>query len=161
MNNKKYIYFFRKENPFSNFYPCKFKYDGKTFYNSEQAFMYEKARTFNDYTIMNKILTITDPKECKKLGRHVKNYNEYFWDAIREQVMFNVLVCKFKDNPNLWNKLNDTNDSILVEASPYDLIWGVGLSETDSRIKDEKNWKGQNLLGKVLMQVRYKLRKEF
>ena len=86
-----------------------------------------------------------------------KNYKDKIWASRRYQAMVDALTAKFQD-PELKRILLNTGDRILVEASPYDRIWGIGLSEQSPFIYDEKNWKGQNLLGKALMEVREKLK---
>lgn len=138
---------------FSNFYYTMFQYKGIKVNTSEQAFMLAKAVTFNDKSTAKLIADSRTPQEAKKLGRLVKNYNDNIWDSKRYQIMVEVLKEKF-NNPELKKALLSTKDKILVEGSPYDKIWGVGLHYKDEKIKDEKNWKGQNLLGKALMEVR-------
>ena len=137
---------------FSNFHPVSFEYKGHIFDNSEQAFMWKKAMYFKDFEIAKKILNETNPQKAKSLGRKVKNYNDS-WDDVREQIMYEVNLSKYKTK-YLQNILLSTSPLIIVEASPVDKIWGVGLSKEDPLILDESNWKGQNLLGKVLMKVR-------
>jgi hypothetical protein len=135
---------------FSNFYPCEFKcFDGKTFSCSEQAFMYAKAKYFCDYEIAEKIMQETDPYKIKKLGRKVKNFDEYLWSTARYQMMKVANYNKFFQNEKIKRILIDTGDCYLYENSPFDYVWGVG-----------KNGSGQNLLGKVLMEVREEFQKE-
>lgn len=128
---------------FSNFYPCQFTYKGRKFNCSEQAFMWEKAITFNDLETANQILVERNPKTIKALGRKVKNFDDEMWSEVREDKMFAINICKYHDNKNLRQILIDTGIAYLFENSPYDSIWGVG-----------KNGDGQNLLGQVLMRVR-------
>ena len=137
---------------FSNFYPIKFIHQNNVFYNSEQAFMWRKALYFNDLETASKILKDSNPQSAKSLGRKIKNYNDT-WDNVREQIMTEVNIDKYQDN-NLQKILLSTYPLIIVEASPVDKIWGVGLSKEDPLILNENNWQGQNLLGKVLMYVR-------
>jgi hypothetical protein len=98
------------------------------------------------------------PQDAKGIGRQIRNYNDRIWSAKRYHAMVQVLEAKFED-PELKEILLATGDRIIVEASPYDRIWGVGLSEEDDDLY-KGNWKGQNLLGKALMEVREKLRME-
>lgn len=151
-------YFFWKDKDFmSNFYklPTTMKHKGKEFYTSEQAFMWEKAIFFKDFQTADKILNLGNkhPKEAKRLGRQVKNYNDKLWNEVRENIMFEVLMSKF-DIKDLKKQLLNTKDLILVEASPFDKIWGIGLDENDAKKIKEENWPGKNLLGNVLMKVR-------
>lgn len=152
-----FVFFWNEEDIYSNFYPSNFIYQEKVFSSSEQAFMYLKAKAFEDFNIAEQILNTKEPMLCKGLGRSIKNYNEYTWSKIREEKMFEVCYAKFSQNESLKQKLLLTKDKILVEASPYDKIWGVGLSEDNPKILLDSNWEGLNLLGKVLMKVRSSL----
>lgn len=147
-----HIYFWR--GIFSNWYPCQFTIDNILFYNTEQAFMYRKAILFDDKETAEKIIAEKDPHLVKKFGREIKDYNDDVWSLARRDAMFKVNLEKFKQNPGLAIQLLDTGDKVLVEASPYDKVWGVGLAEDDDRILDESNWQGTNLLGNVLENVR-------
>lgn len=142
----------------SNFYPAKMKFAGFDFHTSEQLFMFLKAKYFEDEEIANIITTRgQNPKDAKKFGRKVKGFNEEEWITAREGMMRIAVERKFMDE-TLLKQLLDTGDKILVEGSPYDKIWGVGLKFDSEEILDEKNWEGLNLLGKVLMKVRSDIR---
>ena len=147
-----HIYFWGTE--FSNFYICKFNYEGHEFNNSEQAFMWEKARTFQDDNTADLILQTPKPRESKELGKIVKNFQESVWNNVCYEIMKKVNLAKWSQNPNLETKLLSTGNKILVEGSPEDTIWGVGLKYDDPLILNEKNWKGKNYLGRVLMDIR-------
>ena len=135
------------------------EYDNQIFTNSEQLFMYIKAITFHDSEIAVRLVKEgKDPKIAKNLGRLVKNYNETVWSALREPSMYIAIMAKFSSSVYLRDKLLATGNKILVEGTPFDPIWGVMIKWDDDRILDEKNWKGQNLLGKVLMRVRNDLK---
>jgi len=151
----------------SNWYPCVFnaEYEGKkyTFYNSEQYFMFIKAKTFGDEEIAMKIaFEGKNPKTAKTLGRKVRNYDDNVWNEKRYQVMVDACYLKFSSNEDLKNNIlsDEFNGKHYVESSPVDRIWGVGLSENDPLIDDEKNWLGTNLLGKALDEVRERLQNE-
>ena len=141
---------------FSNFYKCNFTYLGIKFSSSEQAFMYEKALYFKDKEIAEQILKAKTPKEAKKLGRQVHNFNSDEWSDVCEDIMYNVVLAKFCQNEYLARLITrrDLLDKTFVEGSPTDCIWGCGIQWNDPKIDDESNWKGQNLLGKVLGRVR-------
>lgn len=136
----------------SNFYPCKFEFNGKTFNFSEQCFMYQKAILFNDFEIAKQVLNETDVRKIKALGRKVKNFNNELWDKHKEDFMFNACYAKFSQNSELKDFLLSTSNREIVEASPVDNIWGIGFS-SDKAMENVNKW-GQNLLGKVLMKVR-------
>ena len=147
-----HIYFWGSQ--LSNWYACEFNYKRKYFYNSEQAYMWEKAIYFNDNEVAEEILKTPDPRIVKKLGRLVKGFDTEVWNAECYDIMVDVCFEKFSQNVDLQLLLISTGDKILVEASPHDKIWGVGLHWKDDKILDEANWDGQNLLGKALMEVR-------
>lgn len=140
---------------FSNFYPCNIIFEDKEFKSSEQLFMYQKAMYFHDEDTANEILKAKTPKEAKALGRKVKNFNDKDWAYGREYAMRTALIAKFKQNEDLKKELisDKYNDLEFVEASPYDRIWGIGYDAEHAFDVIEDFW-GQNLLGKLLNQVR-------
>ena len=137
---------------YSNFHTAKFTHKEHKFNNSEQAFMWEKAMFFGDTKIANEILNQPSAWEAKALGRKVKNYNDFKWSQVRFDFMFDVCLAKFTQNYKIQQRL--LNDSNFVEASPKDIIWGIGMGEHEYGVEDPVNWKGQNLLGKVLDKVK-------
>lgn len=150
---KEYTFFWSSKKPYSNWYPCQFTYKDIKFYNSEQAYMWEKALCFDDTETAEQILEEgSDPKRAKELGRMVVGFNDVIWNDRKFQIMYDIVLEKFRQNTTIKKKLLENSN--FAEASPYDLVWGVGLSEEDPRILDEKNWTGQNLLGKVLEKVK-------
>ena len=153
----KYAFFF-KEWP-SNFKAAfEWEYMGKKhkFFCTEQAFMWAKAMKFGDAAIAAKILNADNPMLCKMYGREVENYVEGEWEEVRYEIMRDVNLEKYRQNSDLREKLLDPkfDGKTFVEASPYDRIWGVGLAQDDPAIDDERNWKGRNLLGKAITEVR-------
>ena len=112
---------------FSNFYKASFEYKGQTFSSSEQAFMWCKARHFADVNSCLLILGSNNPKTAKMLGRKVVGFNNVEWDKVRYGYMVEVLKSKFEQNKNLKESLLKTQDLVLIEGSPLDLIWGVGI----------------------------------
>lgn len=150
-------HFFSSGSFLSNFYPAEFTDGTHRFKTSEQYYMYRKAVTFNDTQTAQEILKASNPRKAKALGRQVKKFDNKHWDTVKEQAMVNALTLKFTQNPRLLKQLLATGDKILVEASPWDSIWGIGLSLDDPRKDDPAQWRGQNLLGKCLMQVRSRL----
>uniref|UniRef100_A0A7E4UTT6 NADAR domain-containing protein n=1 Tax=Panagrellus redivivus TaxID=6233 RepID=A0A7E4UTT6_PANRE len=142
---------------FSNFYPCEIYTEGIKFTCSEQYFMYKKALFFNDPQTAKKILEAKNPMTMKLLGRQVKNFDENKWKLVAMQVMKRACYFKFDQNDDLRGELFKTAGSTLVEASPTDTIWGVGLGEDDKRICDVKQWRGRNQLGYLLTALREEL----
>lgn len=131
-----------------------------TRYNcAEQYMMRQKALMFNDKQIAHEIMTSRTARAQKAWGRKVRNYDDAIWSKERYQVVVNANMAKFLQHQDLKESLLETGNKTIVEASPYDKIWGVGLHFEDDRILDEKNWDGENLLGKALMEVRDHLNK--
>jgi ribA/ribD-fused uncharacterized protein len=146
--------FFGAADVLSNWHPCHFSYHEVAFTSTEQFMMYAKAMLFEDHDTASKILVASSPREQKRLGRAVRGFDNATWERCRESIMFVGCREKFRQIAELAAVLRDTGSSVLVEASPYDRIWGVGLGETDPRLADPSNWQGLNLLGKTLMRVR-------
>ena len=132
--------------------------DGIYFDNAEQFMMYQKAQLFEDYATAKKILENSNPRTAKKLGRKVKNFNENIWVQHREKIVEEGNILKFSQNKYLKNELLKLKDKTFVEASPYDKIWGIGLSYDNPLIYNEENWKGLNLLGKIITEVANKIK---
>lgn len=120
-----------------------------SFQNVEQAMMASKAMLMGDIDSFDKILQQPDPKKVKKLGRNVKPFDFDLWDKHKIQIVKACVLAKFHQNPDLLARLLSTKDAYLAEASPYDKIWGTG-----SKSKNPKFWKGQNLLGLIIADVR-------
>ncbi len=148
-----YVFFYGKNDHFSNFYKTNFKVNDITFSCGEQYIMYSKAKLFSDDIIANQILQETSPSKMKALGRKVKNYNDKIWVQSREDITFNGLIHKYKQNPILKEQILNTNNKIIVEASPTDRIWGIGMGVSNPELENQNKW-GQNILGKILMRVR-------
>ncbi|KVN06862.1 NADAR family protein [Burkholderia diffusa] len=146
--------FFGAADVFSNWHPCCFTYHEVAFNSVEQLMMYAKALLFDDHATAAAILASASPREQKRLGRSVRGFDDARWVQVRESIMFVGCREKFRQNEAFLTALRATGTSILVEASPYDRIWGVGLGEHDPRIADPSAWQGLNLLGKALMRVR-------
>lgn len=141
----------------SNWYLSRFTADGIEFSSMEQYMMYNKAIVFNDINVANQILKTTDVAVIKQFGRTVANYDDNYWNGIRQIVVYDGLIQKFSQNSELKRMLADTGNSILAECAVRDRIWGIGLSMGDADRFDRTKWKGQNLLGYALMQVRNKI----
>lgn len=138
----------------SNWYLSQFSVEEITFSSMEQYMMYKKAACFQDYDTADRILETEDVSQIKKLGRKVSNYDEKYWNGVRQIVVYRGLLEKFGQNDELKKLLLGTGDSVLAECAVKDRIWGIGLSMTDPDRLDRVCWKGQNLLGYALMMVR-------
>lgn len=150
-----FTFFYKTRNPFSNWYPAEFvDIDGNEYNCSEQFMMAEKARCFDDQETLKRILSSSDPKEQKELGRKVKNFDSKIWDINARDAVYRGCKLKFTQNNDLLEELLSTKGTLLVEASPYDKIWGIGLAEDNPLIHDPKNWQGKNWLGEVLTILR-------
>lgn len=140
---------------FSQWYPSLF-YDSKyTLYNcAEQYMMAQKALLFDDPDKYWAIMSSKDPKEQKAIGRTVSNFDLDVWKENAKLIVYRGNYYKFNQNDKLKKELLNTESRYLVEASPYDKVWGVGLKEDDPAILDFNNWQGSNWLGEILVKVR-------
>lgn len=151
---RRFTFFWRQESPFSQWHPSEFVVDNARFGCAEQYMMYGKAVLFGDEEMAARILEARTPKEHKALGRKVRGFDGGVWERERERIVYAGNHAKFTQNPGLLAALLATAGTELVEASPLDRIWGVGLSAEDPRIQDPATWRGQNLLGKLLTRLR-------
>lgn len=138
----------------SQWWASDFAVDGVTYATAEQWMMAGKARLFGDDETLAKILATADPKVVKKLGRAVRGFDEATWRAHRDALVTRGNVEKFSQQPSLRDYLLGTGDDVLVEASPLDRIWGIGLAAHDPAAVDPHAWQGLNLLGFALMRAR-------
>ena len=141
----------------SNWYFSTFIIDDITYSSMEQYMMYQKAICFNDIEISKKILATDNVSKIKQLGRKVSNYDENYWNGVRQIIVYEGLIAKFSQNEELKTKLIETKDYYLAECAVKDRIWGIGLSMTDPNRFNKELWNGKNLLGYALMKVRDKL----
>lgn len=139
---------------FSQWYEVSFEIEGVTYHNAEQFMMAQKALLFKDHDIYNQIISSSKPGKVKELGREVRNFDLQVWEENRFDIVVKGNYHKFSQNKELSTFLINTKDRILVEASPVDTIWGIGLAQDDERALNPNLWKGQNLLGYALMEVR-------
>lgn len=145
---------------FSQWFERGFDYKGIHYLTAEHWMMAGKAKLFGDDEIFEKIIKSTSAPEVKSLGRQVKNFDVNKWKANCSRIVCNGNYLKFTQNADLKEFLLSTEDKILVEASPYDRVWGIGMKAGDAGIENPDNWQGDNLLGYALMEVRDKLREE-
>lgn len=138
----------------SQWYPCSFVVDGQYYNCTEQYMMAEKARVFGDEDVRQQILAEYNQMMIKKLGRKVRNYDDAVWKSARFDVVVKGNLAKFSQNERLKSYLLSTADKIIVEASPKDDVWGIGLEESAIDVINPRKWRGTNLLGFALMEVR-------
>jgi ribA/ribD-fused uncharacterized protein len=154
---RRFTFFWHQESPFSQWHPVRFVVAGKRFCCAEQYMMHGKAVLFGDLEVAERILATESAKTHKALGRKVRGFDERRWQRERERIVYEGNLAKFTQNPALLEALLATAGTELVEASPLDRIWGVGLGEEDPRIQNPSQWRGLNLLGKVLTRLREEL----
>lgn len=142
---------------FSQWFPAKFEVKGVQYQNTEQYMMAQKAKLFADEKIFQKILQTENPEKIKVLGRQVKNYEDDVWNRYRYSIVLEGNLAKFSQNENLKQFLYSTHERVLVEASPVDKIWGIGLAANHEHVQNPLLWDGLNLLGFTLMDVRKQL----
>lgn len=138
----------------SQWYQCPFVVEGQYYNCAEQYMMAEKARIFGYEEIRQQILAEYSQMAMKKLGRKVRNYDDEIWKEKRFDVVVKGNIAKFSQNEKLLDFLLSTDDKILVEASPKDTVWGIGLDESSPEAIQPRKWIGENLLGFALMEVR-------
>lgn len=146
--------------PFSQWHKKRFSINDIEYNCCEQYMMAEKARLFDDQDSIDKIIAAKFPGEQKKLGRNVKGFSEKIWKKHRYNIVLKGNMAKFSQNTDLKEKLLKTGNAILCEANPKDRIWGIALKAHDPKVKNPQQWKGLNLLGKALMEVREALREK-
>lgn len=162
----KFLYFWgHQPNPtrvtsccLSQWFEAPFADGADRYLTAEHYMMARKAELFQDLAIRDQILSATTPGKAKALGRHVAGFDDTRWEQHRFAIVVQGNLLKFRQNPALQTYLMETGNKVLVEASPVDAIWGIGLSQDDPRAADPDQWPGLNLLGFALMTVRDQLR---
>ncbi|WP_262285727.1 NADAR family protein [Micromonospora sp. MA102] len=142
----------------SQWWPAPFTVDGRTYATAEHWMMWHKATLFGDDGMAERVLTAAHPQRAKALGRQVRGFDEAIWAARRYDIVVAGSVAKFGQHEQLGRFLLGTGERVLVEASPVDHIWGIGLAADDPRAEDPARWRGDNLLGFALMEARAALR---
>lgn len=160
--NEQFEYiFFYGESPWNQWSPCEFVIDDIQYSSSEQYMMAEKARLFNDPEMLLKIMSTDDCNKIKmEYGRNVRGYSDEVWFKHREKIVYDANYAKFTQNINFKQQLLNSGTQVLVEASPVDPIWGIGMWQDDERCLNPNEWGGLNLLGFVIMDVRETILKE-
>jgi ribA/ribD-fused uncharacterized protein len=142
----------------SQWWPAPFTLDGHVFATAEHYMMWRKAMLFDDTASARKILRAAHPRQAKELGRGVLGFDQRRWEACREEIVLTGSVAKFDQHPELSRFLLGTGERVLVEASPLDTVWGIGLTADDPRAAQPEQWRGPNLLGFALTEARARLK---
>ncbi|MET9321886.1 NADAR family protein [Streptomyces sp. NPDC003038] len=142
----------------SQWWPSAFTVGDVRYATAEHWMMAGKARLFGDAEAERAALEAKTPAAAKKAGRLVRGFDESTWERERYALVVEGSVHKFASDPALRAYLLSTGDRVLVEASPLDRIWGIGLAADDERALDPARWLGLNLLGFALMEARTRLR---
>ena len=142
---------------FSQWYESVFEEDGHSFITAEHYMMYHKAKLFGDDKACEKVLRAGNAGEAKARGGEVIGFNQEVWDEKRFEIVVNANLAKFSQKNELSEFLINTGKRVLVEASPVDKIWGIGLAQDNQASENPNTWKGLNLLGFALMEVRDQL----
>ncbi|MEV0355286.1 NADAR family protein [Nocardia sp. NPDC050697] len=142
----------------SQWWPAAFEVEGLSFATAEHYMMWRKAMLFGADEVAAAVLAAGHPKQAKDLGRTVPGFDDAVWDEHRYAVVVAGSTAKFGAHSELREYLLGTGDRVLVEASPVDRVWGIGLAGDDPRSDDPGSWRGSNLLGFALMEARAALR---
>ncbi|SOE10841.1 hypothetical protein SAMN06272775_1860 [Streptomyces sp. 2323.1] len=145
---------------FSQWWPSPFTVDRVRYATAEHWMMAGKARLFGDAEAERRVLAARHPRQAKDAGRTVRGFDEETWQRRRFALVVEGSVHKFRQDAALREYLLGTGSRVLVEASPLDRIWGIGLAADDERAADPARWRGLNLLGFALMAARQQLREE-
>ncbi len=151
---EEYYFFYETKHPFSQWHKSEFKIDNLTFNSAEQYMMYGKSKLFNDNEVAEKIMNTKNVREQKYLGREVKNFDLEIWNQNALDIVYKGNKAKFEQNPECLNLLLSTKGKTIVEASPYDNVWGIGLPSDNEDSQNPLKWKGTNWLGIVLTELR-------
>lgn len=161
MEKKNVVFFYGVKNvngEFSNHYVREFVVNGNKFRCVEQYMMAQKALIFRDFETFNKIMNSKNPAEMKHLGREVKNFNAEKWDEVKVKVVKNAVFAKFSQNWDLRKMLLETGEKMIAESNPMDRTWGIGMCKSDKEVMNKMDEWGENLLGKIMMEVREELK---
>lgn len=157
-STKKHIFFWN--GIYSQWHKAPMTIDRIEYNSCEQYMMHQKALLFGDEEIAELIMQETNPREQKKFGRMIKNFDKATWDKNCLAIVYEGNLAKFRQNADLKEQMLSTKNKIFVEASPLDSIWGIGLAEDAEGIDDPSYWLGLNLLGQALTLVKNQLRNE-
>lgn len=158
MAKKDFIFFWG--GTFSQWCPSPIVIDGVTYNCTEQYMMAKKALMFNDFSAYREIMLEKKPAIQKAIGKTVKGFDKVIWETYCRKIVYDANYAKFTQNKGMGDELMGTGNKEIVEASPEDKIWGIGLHERDPLAWDKSTWQGTNWLGEAIMQVRRTIREE-
>lgn len=156
-SDEKFTFFFGAESPFSQWHYVTFTVDGVQYNCAEQYMMHQKAVLFGDEAMASEIMNADHPGDQKALGRKVNNFDDKKWGASCKEIVKRGNMAKFSQNAELGVELMSTRGTTLVEAAPRDTVWGIGLSAKNWKAQHREHWRGKNLLGEILTEVREEL----
>ena len=151
---EEYVFFWQNGSPFSQWHKSTFTAHGFTYNCAEQYMMHQKALLFGDTVVAEAIMKEKNPRQQKSWGRKVRGFDAEVWNKQCRDIVYEGNYYKFTQNPHLMDELQKTVGKHLVEASPYDKIWGIGLGPDDPKRFDKSKWRGTNWLGKELTRLR-------
>ena len=152
---------YEKYGCFSNWYPAEFDYAGVHFVNAEQFMMYHKVMMFRKYDLADRIMRSSSPEECKYIaGQKFPEFDSELWEKTCQTIVKRGVKAKFSQNKEILKILLGTGNALLAECSGNDQKWGIGIDINDPDRWQIAKWKGQNLLGRILMEVREELQQE-
>eukprot|EP01119_Soliformovum_irregulare_P002247 TRINITY_DN12532_c0_g1_i1.p1 TRINITY_DN12532_c0_g1~~TRINITY_DN12532_c0_g1_i1.p1 ORF type:complete len:172 (-),score=37.87 TRINITY_DN12532_c0_g1_i1:45-560(-) len=164
-NRDSFVFFWSEKDAgkgcFSNWHPSKFKDPhGLEYCCTEQWMMKKKADLFGDAEIGDQIMKTSSPRKIKELGRKVRSFDKDVWNKQALDVVTEGCYYKFTQNPDLKDFILSTQNATIVEASPLDAVWGIGMAQDDPDASNPSRWKGTNWLGQALMRVRDRILSE-
>ncbi|CAM9708502.1 unnamed protein product [Ectocarpus fasciculatus] len=151
------LLFWQPPSVFSQWTPSAFVVENVEYSCAEQYMMAEKAKLFGDEDSRQKIMATDNPRDHKDLGRCVSDYDQDLWDQHKWSIVERGNYAKFTQNEMMGQRLLDTGETLLAEASPYDRVWGIGLRADNPAARTPSSWRGQNLLGNILQEVRTRI----
>jgi ribA/ribD-fused uncharacterized protein len=152
-----HLFFYSGQSVFSNFSPANFSVDGADYSFSEQYIQEQKALLFKANDIAKQVMSASSPGEMKRLTSRIPYFDRKVWEDKVPEICYAALKNKFSQNPKLANILTSTGKKILVEASPYDKLWGIGFAKEEKNLLQKKSSWGKNLQGGTLMRIRNEL----
>ena len=145
--------------PYSQWEKSDIEFANVNFTSAEQMMMYSKAILFENVALAKTIMKEDNPRVLKKYGRDVKGFDVARWNTVCNEIVYAATYCKFMQNVDFFDHMMKDEADVIVEASPYDKIWGIGLGENDPRALIREEWLGENRLGQIITDVREFIRR--